>query len=347
MAVAELQVTLGDIVAALGGELRGDPQVRIRTIAPLDRATPDAITFLAQARLRGQLASTAAACVIVPLELAEQAQARGAAIVTSDPYRYFAKLTQWWAGRTRPKARAGVHPSAVVEEGAVIGHGVYIGPGAVIEAGAVIGDRAQIGAQSLVERGARIGPDTRLAARVTVGFDCRIGARGIVHSGVVIGADGFGFAPHADGLEKIEQLGAVCIGDDVELGANTCVDRGALGDTVIEDGVKIDNLVQVGHNVHIGAHTAIAGCAGIAGSARIGRRCMIAGAACILGHLELADGVHVSVASVVTRSILKPGLYSGSFPIDENASWEKNAATLRQLHALRERLRALERTLSP
>ena len=347
MSVARLQVTLGDIVSALGGELRGDPHTAICTIAPLERARPDAIAFLAQPRLRSQLASTAAACVIVAPVLADEAQARGAVIVTPDPYRYFAKLTQWWAARTRPAPRAGVHPSAVVEEGAVIGRAVYIGPGAVIESGAVIGDGAQIGAHSLVERGARIGPATRLAARVTVGFDCRIGARGIVHSGVVIGADGFGFAPHADGLEKIEQLGAVHIGDDVELGANTCVDRGALGDTVIEDGVKIDNLVQIGHNVHIGAHTAIAGCAGIAGSARIGRRCMIAGAACILGHLELVDGVHVSVASVVTRSILKPGLYSGSFPIDENASWEKNAATLRQLHALRERLRALERRQIP
>lgn len=347
MAVAQLSVTLGDIVAALGGELRGDPHTLIRTVAPLDRAAPDAIAFLAQARLRSQLAATAAACVIVAPALADEAQARGAAIVTADPYRYFARLTQWWAARTRPAARVGVHPSAVVEEGALIGQSVYVGPGAVIESGTVIGDGAQIGAHSLIERGAHIGAGTRLAARVTVGFDCRIGARCILHSGVVLGADGFGFAPHAEGLEKIEQLGAVRIGDDVELGANTCVDRGALGDTVIEDGVKIDNLVQIGHNVHIGAHTAIAGCAGIAGSARIGRRCMIAGAACILGHLELADGVHVSVASVVTRSILKPGLYSGSFPIDENASWEKNAATLRQLHALRERLRALERLQSP
>lgn len=347
MAVAELSVTLGDIVAALGGELRGDPQTAVRTIAPLDAASPHAIAFLAQARLRSQLASTAAACVIVAPALADEAQARGAVIVTPDPYRYFARLTQWWAARTRPGPRTGRHPSAVVEEGAAIGQDVYIGPGVVIESGAVVGDGAQIGAHSVIERGARVGAGTRLAPRVTVGHGCSIGARGIVHSGVVIGADGFGFAPHADGLEKIEQLGAVLIGDDVELGANTCVDRGALGDTVIEDGVKIDNLVQVGHNVHIGAHTAVAGCVGIAGSARIGRRCMIAGAACILGHLELADGVHISVASVVTRSILKPGLYSGSFPIDENASWEKNAATLRQLHALRERLRALERTLSP
>jgi UDP-3-O-[3-hydroxymyristoyl] glucosamine N-acyltransferase len=172
---------------------------------------------------------------------------------------------------------------------------------------------------------------------------CRIGARGLVHSGAVIGADGFGFAPHAGRWEKIEQLGAVAIGDDVEIGANTCIDRGALEDTVVEEGVKIDNLVQIGHNVRIGAHSAFAGCAGVAGSARIGRHCTIGGGARILGHLELVDHVHVSAATVVTRSILQPGQYSGVFPFDDNASWEKNAATLRQLHTLRGRLRALEK----
>ena len=180
---------------------------------------------------------------------------------------------------------------------------------------------------------------------MTLGAGCRIGRRCIVHSGVVIGADGFGFAPTEGRWEKIEQLGAVRIGDDVEIGANTCIDRGALEDTVIEDGVKLDNLIQIGHNVHIGEHTAIAGNAGVAGSARIGPRCTIGGAANILGHLTLAEGVHISAASVVMRSILKPGLYSGIFPIDDNASWEKNAATLRQLHALRDRVRALEKDL--
>jgi len=164
-----------------------------------------------------------------------------------------------------------------------------------------------------------------------------------VHGGAVIGADGFGFAPHAGRWEKIEQLGAVVIGDDVEIGANTCIDRGALDDTVIEDGVKIDNLVQIAHNVRIGAHTAIAGNTGIAGSTKIGRHCMIAGAANIIGHLVIADHVTISVATVVTRSILKPGTYSGIFPFDDNAAWEKNAATLKQLHQLRDRLRALEK----
>jgi UDP-3-O-[3-hydroxymyristoyl] glucosamine N-acyltransferase len=192
-----------------------------------------------------------------------------------------------------------------------------------------------------------IGAHTTLAARVTVTAGCRIGQRGLFHPGVVIGADGFGFAPDAGRWEKMEQLGAVLIGDDVEMGANTCVDRGALGDTVIGDGVKLDNLVQIGHNVQVGAHTAMAGCVGVAGSARIGAHCSIGGGAIVLGHLSLADGVHVSAASVVTRSISQPGLYTGLFPIDDNASWEKNAATLKQLHGLRDRIKRLEGRLSP
>jgi UDP-3-O-[3-hydroxymyristoyl] glucosamine N-acyltransferase len=181
-----------------------------------------------------------------------------------------------------------------------------------------------------------------VGAHVVLGHHCVVGERAIIHSGVVIGADGFGFAPHEGQWVKIEQLGAVRIGNDVEIGANTCIDRGALDDTVIEDGVKLDNLIQIGHNVHIGAHTAMAGCVGVAGSARIGAHCTVGGGAVVLGHLTLADHVHISAASVVMRSISKPGQYSGVFPIDDNASWEKNAATLRQLHALRQRIKTLE-----
>jgi UDP-3-O-[3-hydroxymyristoyl] glucosamine N-acyltransferase len=213
----------------------------------------------------------------------------------------------------------------------------------VIAAGAQIGAFVVIGAQCSVGAHARVGAHTRLADRVTLGERCTIGERGIVHSGAVIGADGFGFAPTQGRWEKIEQLGAVRIGDDVEIGANTCIDRGALDDTVIEDGVKLDNLIQIAHNVRIGAHTAIAAMAGIAGSTRIGRHCTIGGAAGIVGHLDIVDHVHIDGATVVSRSIRKPGRYSGVFPFDDNASWEKNAATLRQLHALRERLRALEK----
>ena len=324
-----MEVALREIAGQLGGELIGDGELRIARIATLEGATPDAIAFLANPKYRAQLASTRAGCVIVGPAVRDEAAARGAAIVTPDPYAYYARHTQWWARTLRPQPAVGIHPSAVVDASAQIAPDAVIGPLCVIGAGV------------------RIGAGTRLAARVTVYDGCTIGARCIVHSGVVIGADGFGFAPVKDDgafrYEKIEQLGGVRIGDEVEIGANTCIDRGALDDTVIEDGVKLDNLIQVGHNVHIGAHSAMAGCVGIAGSAVIGKRCTVGGGAIVLGHLTLADDVHISAASVVMRSIRQSGQYSGVFPIDDNAAWEKNAATLRQLHTLRERIRALEK----
>ncbi len=340
------EVQLSDIVARLGGELLGDPSHRIDRIGPLQGATPGTISFLANPKYQSQLADSAAGCVIVSPAAQEAALARGAAIVTPDPYLYFARLTQWWASMQRPPVRAGVHPSAVVEDGAQIHPSASVGALACIGAGAVIGPGAVIGTHCHVGADAVVGEHTRLAPHVTLGERCRIGARGIVHSGVVIGADGFGFAPNQGRWEKIEQLGAVRIGDDVEIGANTCIDRGALEDTVLEDGVKLDNLVQIAHNVVVGAHTAMAGCVAVAGSTRIGRHCTIGGAAGIVGHLEIVDHVHVSAFTLVSRSIRQPGHYSGAFPFDDNASWEKNAATLRQLHALRERLRALEKKSS-
>lgn len=343
MSKAPENVTLGQLVTELGGTLIGDAALVIRHIGPLDGDQPDTIAFLSNPKYRSQLGTTQAVCVIVSPAVQDEAVARGAAIVTDDPYFYFARLTQWWASRVRPRSSSGVHPSAVVDPTAVIGPDVIIGPLAVIEAGAIVEEGAWIGAQCFVGARARIGARTRLAPQVTVGFDCVVGARCIFHSGVVIGADGFGFAPNQGRWEKIEQLGAVRIGDDVELGANTCVDRGALEDTVIENGVKLDNLVQIAHNVHIGEHSAMAGCVGVAGSARIGKHCTVGGAGMILGHLTLADNVHVSSGTLISRSVLKPGLYSGAFPFDENASWEKNAATLRQLHALRDRIRTLEK----
>lgn len=199
-----------------------------------------------------------------------------------------------------------------------------------------------IGPLCVIERGAKVGAGTVFKSRVTLSEGCSVGARCILHSGVVVGADGFGFALHQGQWEKIEQLGAVRIGDDVEIGANTCIDRGALEDTVIENGVKLDNLIQIGHNVHIGAHTAMAGCVGVAGSARIGAHCTVGGGAVVLGHLKLADHVHISAASVVTRSISQPGHYTGMFPLDSNVNWEKNAASLKQLSRLRDRIKALE-----
>jgi UDP-3-O-[3-hydroxymyristoyl] glucosamine N-acyltransferase len=326
-----MRVTVAEIVQRLGGECVGDAEHAIDRIATLDAAGPSHIAFLANPRYRAQLTATRAGCVIVAPALADEAAARTTAIVTPDPYLYYARLSQWWAASDSTH-KPGVHPSAVVE------------PGAQIDASAAVGALCHIGAHAV------IGANTRIAARVTVGERCVIGQRCIVHSGVVIGADGFGFAPQGQGnqrrWEKIAQLGAVRIGNDVEIGANTCIDRGALGDTVIEDGVKLDNLIQIGHNVRIGAHTAMAGCVGVAGSAKIGARCTVGGSAGILGHLEIADDVHISSFSLVTRSIAKPGQYTGVFPLDDNASWEKNAATLRQLYSMRERLRALEKKLS-
>jgi UDP-3-O-[3-hydroxymyristoyl] glucosamine N-acyltransferase len=342
-----MTVTLGDIVNGLGGELHGDARTPIKRIAPLAAARSDEISFLAQARLSAQLASSQAACVIVAPALQAAALARGASILTPDPYAYYAALTRWWVQRHRATPPSGVHPSAVVAADATVATTARIDALAVVETGAVVGDHAVVGPHCWVGANARIGAFTRLHARVSLAERCVIGERGIVHAGAAIGADGFGFAPVGEGSErrwtKIEQLGRVVIGDDVEIGANTCIDRGALGDTVIGDGVKLDNLIQIGHNVRIGAHTAIAGCTGVAGSTTIGAHCMIAGAANIIGHLSIADHVTISVATVVTRSIREPGTYSGSFPFDDNASWERNAATLRNLHALRDRVRSLER----
>lgn len=322
-----MALPLADIVAALGGELHGDAALVIDGLAPLETAGPSQLSFLSNPRYQPQLQASRAGCVIVGPAMRDAALARGACIVADDPYLYFARVTQLWKrSRARPEGPA-IHPSAVIDPQAQIGEGVRIGPHCV------------------VERGVRIGAGTVLKARVHVAEDCAIGERCILHPGVVIGADGFGFAPSPQGFVKIEQLGAVRIGDDVEIGANTCIDRGALADTVVEEGVKIDNLVQVGHNCRIGRHTVISGCTGIAGSATIGAHCMIGGAAMILGHLTIADKVQISAGSFVARSIPRPGLYTGIFPIDDNASWEKNAATLKQLHALRERLKALEKKL--
>jgi len=319
-----MQLELGSIVVALGGELCGDPSVVITGLAPLESATPQQMGFLSNPRYQPQLLASKAGCVIVAPQMKEPAVLRGACIVTEQPYLYFAKLTQLWKRGLKQSTPATVHPSAVVD------------------ALAVVHPSASIGPLCVVERGAHIGADTVLKSRVTVGEDCVVGDRCIVHSGVVIGADGFGFAPNGDGWEKIEQLGSVVIGNDVEIGANTCIDRGALQDTVLEDGVKLDNLIQIGHNVRVGRHTAMAGCVGVAGSATIGAHCTVGGGAIILGHLTIGSHVNISAGTLVSKSILKPGHYTGIFPVDDNATWERNAASLKQLHSLRNRIKNLE-----
>jgi UDP-3-O-[3-hydroxymyristoyl] glucosamine N-acyltransferase len=313
------------IVQCLGGELLSGHGVQISGLAPLETAGPSDLSFLSNPRYRAQLAQSLAGCVIVGPDMREAAVMRGACIISPDPYLYFARVTQWWRQRLTHALAPTIHPSAVID------------PAAKVHAS------AEIGALCVVEAGVTIGAHTVLKSRVTVSAGCHIGNHCLLHPGVVIGADGFGFAKDGEQWEKIEQLGSVRIGDRVEIGANTCIDRGALQDTVVEDGVKIDNLVQIGHNVRVGKNTAMAGCVGVAGSAIIGPNCTFGGGAIVLGHLTIAAGVNVSAASVVTKSITQPGHYTGIYPIEENREWERNAATLKQLHSLRDRIKTLEK----
>jgi UDP-3-O-[3-hydroxymyristoyl] glucosamine N-acyltransferase len=322
-----MELDLASVVEALGGTLHGDASIRITGLASLETAKASDLSFLSNPRYQQQLAASHAGCVIVSPQMLSAALSRGPCIVSDQPYLYFARLTQLWKRRIRPLIGPAIHSSAVIDPTAVVHPTASIGPLCV------------------VERGAHIGADTVLKSRVTVGEDCVVGERCILHPGVVIGADGFGFAPNGETWEKIEQLGAVQIGNDVEIGANTCIDRGALQDTVIEEGVKLDNLIQIGHNVRVGRHTAMAGCVGVAGSATIGPNCTVGGGAIILGHLTIGAHVNISAATVVSKSISKPGHYTGIFPIDDNASWERNAATLKQLHTLRDRIKTIEKEI--
>ena len=333
--------TLDEIVARLGGELRGDGRTRVEQVSPLEEAGPRHISFLANPKLVSLLATTRAAAVVLSARTADAFP--GARIVAADPYLYFARVSRLL--NPPPAVVPGVHPTAVVE--GELGPRVRVGAHAVIAAGASIGEGASIGAGCLIGERAVIGCDSVLHPGVTVYADCVIGARAIVHSGVVIGADGFGFARERDGSwVKIPQIGRVVIGDDVEIGANTTVDRGALADTVIADGVKLDNQIQVAHNCRIGRHTAIAGCAGIAGSTVIGERCMIGGAAMIIGHARITDDVVVSGASFVPKSVSRPGAYTNTMPLLRHDEWLKNLAHVRRLDEMANRIAALERRLA-
>jgi UDP-3-O-[3-hydroxymyristoyl] glucosamine N-acyltransferase len=301
-------LTLGQIVERLGGRVAGDANTVVRQVASLESADERHISFFTGGRHRGKLAATRAGALIVgPDGEGETTRPR---IVADNPYLYFARVSQLF--NPLVSQPAGVHPSAVVASSAQLGARVSIG------AGCVVGENV------------RIGDDSCLYPRVVVYAGCALGRRVIVHSGVVIGADGFGIADDGGRWVKIPQIGAVRIGDDVEIGANTTIDRGALDDTVIEEGVKLDNQIQIGHNTRIGAHTAIAGCVGIAGSADIGRHCTFGGAAMVLGHLKIVDHVNISAGTFISRSILKPGTYTGIYPVDEHDNWARAAAWLRR-----------------
>jgi UDP-3-O-[3-hydroxymyristoyl] glucosamine N-acyltransferase len=301
-------VTLGEIVARLGGRVAGDPSTVVRQVASLESASEGHISFFTGKRYLHKLAATRASAIVLgPESEAETSRPR---IVAESPYLYFARVSQLF----NPLARQspGVHPSAVVSKSAKLGARVSIGPGCVVGDDVTLGD------------------DSCLYPRAVIYAGATLGNRVIVHSGAVIGADGFGFADDAGRWVKIPQIGSVRIGDDVEIGANTTIDRGAMDDTLIEEGVKLDNQIQIGHNTRIGAHTAVAGCVGIAGSADIGRHCTFGGAAMVLGHLKIVDHVNISAGTFISRSILKPGTYTGIYPVDEHENWARAAAWLRR-----------------
>ena len=336
--MSEQTYTLGDLAERLGATLRGSAEKTVSGLATLQEAGPDQLTFLANPQYRKFLPDTLAGAVL--LTAADSDGFAGDALIVANPYLAYAQLSHLFD--RKPCAPAGVHATAVIAEDAQVDPSACIGAYVVIESAAQIAAGVTIGPHCVVGARSVIGEGGWLAPRVTLYHDVRIGKRVVIQSGAVIGGEGFGFANEKGVWQKIAQIGGVTIGDDVEIGANTTVDRGALSDTLIGNGVKLDNQIMIAHNVQVGDNTAMAGCAGVAGSARIGANCTIGGGAVVLGHLQLADGVHISAASVVMRSIRQPGQYSGVFPIDDNASWERNAATLRQLHRLRDRIKSLE-----
>ncbi len=334
-------LTLSEIAAQLGGRVVGDPKTQVRQIGSLEHATAEQISFLSERRHVPKLAGTRAGAVI--LAPAMEQLAAIPRIVADDPILYFARLARLFNPRVR--CEPGIDKAAHVDPRAAVDASARIEAGASIGAGARIGPQAWIGAGCYVGEGAQVGEDTRLHPTAVVYDDCVIGARSLVHAGAVIGSDGFGYARNGERWDAIPQIGRVIVGDDVDVGANTTIDRGTIDDTIIENGVKLDNQIHIAHNVRIGANTAIAACVGIAGSAVIGKNCEIGGAAMIHGHIRIADGSCVSPGTLVSRSIRQRGTYTGIYPFDDHASWVRNAAGLRRLSKLIDRVRVLEKRL--
>lgn len=333
---------LADIAAQLGGRVLGDAEVRISQIATLEKAQSNHISFLTNSKYRTQLAGTRAGAVILGEADAEATDLPR--IISDNPYAYFARVSALL--NPLPEVRPGVHPSAAIGAGAQIDATASIAAMVVIGEGATIGAFSVIGEGCCIGANAVIGSHVRLYPHVVIYHDCVIGDNLIAHSGVVIGSDGFGIAMDEGRWVKIPQIGRVVIGNDVEIGANTTIDRGALDDTVIEDGVKLDNQIQIAHNVRIGAHTAIAGCVGIAGSTSIGRYCRIGGSAGILGHLHIADHVEIAAFTLIGKSIREAGSYAAIFPFSKTEDWRKNAVHLRHLDDLVSRVKALEQEIA-
>jgi UDP-3-O-[3-hydroxymyristoyl] glucosamine N-acyltransferase len=337
------QLTLQQLATATKARLQGDDERLISGVATLEQAGPQHISFLANVRYRAQLATTRAGVVIVGAS--DAALCPTAVLIASNPLLAYAKVAALFQPQPGQNALSGVHASAWVSPDAYIAETAWIGPQCSIEAGVRIAEGVRIGPGCVIERGAVIGRDSHLLAKVTVCRDVVLGQRVLAQPGAVIGSDGFGNANDQGRWVKIHQLGSVRVGDDVEIGANTTIDRGAIDDTVIEDGVKLDNQIQIAHNVHIGAHTAIAGCVGIAGSVKIGRYCMLGGGVGVAGHLEIADRVIVTGMSLVTQSITQAGVYSSGLAVEPNRVWNKISARLRRLDELTRRFIAVEKTV--
>lgn len=332
---------LGDVASALGAELRGDPDIRVSGLATLQAAGPGQISFLANPSYGKYLSETRASAVIISPASAEDVPTN--VLLLDNPYLGYARLSHWFD--PAPKAPAGIHPTAVIDPTATIADDASVGPHVVVEAEASIGEKVVVGAGTVVGARTRIGAGSLIRPRVTLAHDVVIGQRCHILSGAVIGSDGFGFANEKGAWQRIAQLGRVVLGNDVEVGANTTIDRGALDDTVIGDGVKLDNLIQVAHNVRIGDHSAMAAMVGIAGSTRIGRHCVFGGASGVAGHLEIADHVHLTGMTLVTGDIREPGVYSSGTSADTNRQWRKNAVRFRQLDVLARRVKELEKKI--
>jgi len=339
--MSSVSIRLGELAQQLDCQVQGDADCLVNGVATITTAQPGQVSFLANSRYRRYLAETKASAVILKADDAEHCPVN--ALIAKNPYLTYARVA---ALLNPPRTyEAGVDPKAVVAEGARIDTSAHIGPGAVVEAGVEIGAGSVIGPGCVVRMGATVGTNCHITANVCLCEGVKLGDRVVIHPGTVIGSDGFGFAPDQGAWVKVPQLGSVVIGNDVEIGANTTIDRGALDDTVIEDGVIMDNQIQIAHNVQIGAQTAIAGCVGIAGSTTIGKRCQIGGGVGIVGHLTIVDDVYITATSLVTGNITKPGLYSSGTSLLENRQWRKNAARFSQLDDMARRLRALEKKL--
>jgi UDP-3-O-[3-hydroxymyristoyl] glucosamine N-acyltransferase len=338
-----MALTLGALAEQIGGTLeQGDPGSEVGAVATLQHASTGDISFLANRTYRKFLASTRATAVILAPE--DLPECPVAAIVTDNPYAAYARAAALLF--PRPSGRRGIHPSASIGESCSIDANAWIGPCCIIESGATIHAGVQLAGGCYIGADTEIGTDSRLAANVVICHSVSIGARVNIAPGAVIGSDGYGLASEDGKWLPVPQLGSVRVGNDVDIGANTTIDRGALEDTILEEGVRLDNQIQVAHNVHIGAHTAIAGCVGISGSARIGRHCMIGGGAGIVGHLEITDHVVITGMTMVTRSITRPGVYSSGVPAQDNESWNRNYARFRQLDKLARKVQKLERLLA-